>query len=109
LAAKGKTKSDPDAGQLFYSTIRKRCGTFHNLIEFGYPQAPHDFLLLLRIADRAFIVLDLDYCAVSFFSFLCHFFIFSMFDFQSAFARANDVLGASADEARIGIANRKLQ
>jgi hypothetical protein len=66
-------------------------GPFHNLIEFGYPQAPHDFLLLLRIADRAFIILDLDYRAVSFFSFLCHFFLFSTFDFRSAQSRAIDV------------------
>jgi hypothetical protein len=44
----------------------------HRLIELRDPEASDDLLLLLRVADRAAIILDRDVSAVFFFYFLCH-------------------------------------
>ena len=58
-----------------YATHRSVIWLFHRLVEFGNPQTSDHGFLLLSIANRTSIVLNLDFLALCFFFLLCHFFI----------------------------------
>ena len=53
-------------------TGRRRVGPGHRLVELRDAEASDDLFLLLRVPDRASIILDRDISAVFVFYFLCH-------------------------------------
>ena len=86
-------------------TGRRRVGPGHRLVELRDAEASDDLFLLLRVPDRASIILDRDISAVFIFYFLCHLFIF---DFRIAiFDLAKSIL--KTDNRKSKIENRKFK
>ena len=84
-------------------TRRRRVWPRHRLIKLRYAEAPDDLFLLLRVADRAAIILDRDASAFIF-CFLCH---LSIFDFRIAIFDLAKAVYPTRDR-KSKIENRKL-